>query len=200
MTLYDLLPGWNGIRTPGRLVLWTSLLLGVLAAGAVTAFVERAGELTTDRAKVPAEPGPLLRLATLIPLLLVLVEGINQTPHPQVPTRPEALRDVVAPVLVLPSNQSMDQNVMLWSTDGFPKIVNGSSGFIPEGMRRTRETTATFPDEASIAYLRELGVKTVILVKSRVGGTPWADAATVPVDGLDVTREEQGNVVVFHLD
>ena len=198
LTLYDLLPGWAGIRTPGRLVLWTTLLLGLLAAGAVSAFVDRARELTVDR--VPPRPGVLLRLATLVPLVLVLVEGVNRTPHPDVPTAPVALKSYAGPILVLPTDQPIDQNVMLWSTNGFPKIVNGSSGFIPEGMRRTRETTATFPDEASIAYLRELGVKTVILVKSRVGGTPWADAATVPVDGLDVTREEQGNVVVFHLD
>jgi len=199
MTLYDLLPGWNGIRTPGRLVLWTSLLLGVLAAGAVTAFVERAGELTTDRAKVPAEPGPLLRLATLIPLLLVLVEGINQTPHPQVPTRPEALRDVVAPVLVLPSNQSMDQNVMLWSTDGFPKIVNGSSGFIPARLAQTREQVATFPDPASVAVLRELGVRTVVLLPDRAAGTPWERAAELPVDGLDIDRQEVAGAIVFRL-
>ncbi len=198
LTLYDVLPGWNAIRTPGRLVLWTTLLLGVLAAGAVSAFVERARELTVDR--VPPRPGVLLRLATLIPLLLVLVEGINRTPHPEVPVAPVALRTLPAPILVLPSDQSTDQNIMLWSTDGFPTVVNGSSGFITAGLQRTRETTATFPDETSVAYLRDLGVHTVVLLRDRVTGTPWEHAADTPVDGLGLTREDQGNAVVYHLD
>ena len=36
--LFEYLPGWNGLRTPGRMMLWTTLLLGLLAAGAVSAF------------------------------------------------------------------------------------------------------------------------------------------------------------------
>jgi hypothetical protein len=148
---------------------------------------------------VPAEPGPWLRLATLIPLLLVLVEGINQTPHPLVPTRPAALQDVVEPVLVLPSNQGIDQNVMLWSTDGFPKIVNGSSGYIPARLAQTREAAATFPDPNSVAALRELGVRTVVLLPDRAAGTPWERAAELPVDGLDIDRQEVGGAIVFRL-
>jgi hypothetical protein len=200
MTLYDLLPGWNGIRTPGRLVLWTTLLLGILAAGAVSAFVERAGELSADRVqRVSLEPGPLIRLATLIPLALVLIEGVNQTPHPRVPPPPAVLRQVEGPVLVLPSDQAIDQNVMLWSTDGFPKVVNGSSGFIPASLQRTRESTATFPDATSVAYLRELGVRTVVLLPVRAPGTPWQQAAQLPVDGLDIQREERDGVIIFRL-
>ena len=53
------LPGWEGLRTPGRLVVWTTLLLGVLAAGAVSAFVDRARALTADR--VPADLGLCLQ-------------------------------------------------------------------------------------------------------------------------------------------
>ena len=37
-TLFLHLPGWDGIRTSGRLVLWTTLLLGILAAGALSTF------------------------------------------------------------------------------------------------------------------------------------------------------------------
>ncbi|WP_207784042.1 hypothetical protein, partial [Micromonospora globispora] len=45
VTLVRHVPGWDGIRTPGRLVLWTTLLLGVLAAGALTV---RRSELPPD--------------------------------------------------------------------------------------------------------------------------------------------------------
>jgi hypothetical protein len=196
MSLYDVLPGWNAIRTPGRLVLWTTLLLAILAAGAVSAFAERAIDATTERLD---RPRPWLRLATLIPVVLVLIEGINQTPHPIVPTAPVALREAPAPILVLPSDQAIDQNVMLWSTDGFPKVVNGSSGFVTASLRHTREVAASFPDAASITYLRELGVRTVILLPGRAAGTPWERAAEVPVEPLGIARQEIGGAVVYTL-
>jgi hypothetical protein len=197
MTLHDTLPGWDGIRTPGRLVLWTTLLLGILAAGAVSAYVDRADEATADR--VPSRPGPWLRLATLVPLALVLVEGINKTPHPVVPREPAAMHAVQAPLLILPTDLPTDQNVMLWSTDGFPKMVNGSSGFVPASQQRTRDAVANFPDEASVTYLRDLGVKTVILLRDRVGGTPWEQAADRPFDHLNLTRDESSEAVIYHL-
>ena len=50
----------------------------------------RVRELAATR--IPPWPGPWLRLATLLPLLLVIVEGVNVTPHPTVPTQPAALR------------------------------------------------------------------------------------------------------------
>ena len=31
--LFEHLPGWNGLRTPGRLMLWTTLLLGAARGG-----------------------------------------------------------------------------------------------------------------------------------------------------------------------
>jgi hypothetical protein len=197
LVLYRVLPGWDGLRTPGRLVLWTSLLLGILAAGAVSAFVGRATELTADR--IPARPGPWLRLATLIPLALVLVEGFNTTPHPIVPAQPAALRTVSGPLMVLPSDQLFDENIMLWSTTKFQKMVNGGSGFTPVRQDQTRQATQTFPDANSISYLNGLGVKTVVVLKDQVTGTPWQNAPNAPVDGLGVTREEIGNAVVFHL-
>src|SRR5262245_33492836 len=41
VTLFYGLPGWNAMRTPGRLVLWVTMALGLLAAGAVTAALTR---------------------------------------------------------------------------------------------------------------------------------------------------------------
>ena len=38
LTLSKHLPGWDALRTPGRMMHWTSLLLAVLAAGTVTVF------------------------------------------------------------------------------------------------------------------------------------------------------------------
>ncbi|GHJ57194.1 hypothetical protein Nm8I071_65010 [Nonomuraea sp. TT08I-71] len=195
--LFEHLPGWNGLRTPGRMMLWTTLLLGLLAAGAVTAFCARVRELAAER--VPPWPGPWLRLATLVPLLLVVVEGLNVTPHPVVPRQPAVMRTVDGPMLVLPSSQNLDQPVMLWSTDRFQRMVNGGSGFTPDSQAQAREATVSFPDFASVDYLRRRGVKNVVVLRDRLAGTPWEGMLDRPVDGLGVTREEVGDAVVYRL-
>jgi hypothetical protein len=187
-TLVKHLPGWDALRTPGRLVLWTTLLLGILAAGALTAVRRPEGV-----------GGRLVRLATLVPLALVTVEGINVTPHPTVPPQPAALRGAADPLLVLPSDGTLELTVMLWSTDGFPRIVNGLASFTPASQARTRAATATFPDAGSVDYLRKLGIRTVILLPEYAAGTPWQDVVNRPVDGLGVRREEIAGAVVFRL-
>lgn len=195
--LFEYVPGWNGLRTPGRLMLWATLLLGLLAAGSVSAFAGRVRKVSA--ARIPSWPNPWLRLATLLPLLLVTVEGLNRTPHPVVPVQPAAMRTVDGPLLVLPSDQSHDQPVMLWSTTHFQDIVNGGSGFTPTLLEDVREVTTAFPDQASVEYLRTLGVRNVLIPRDQVAGTPWEFTIDAPVDALGITREEIGNVVVYRL-
>ncbi|SCL38853.1 hypothetical protein GA0074692_5156 [Micromonospora pallida] len=194
--LFEHLPGWDGIRTPGRLTIWTTLLLGLLAAGTLTAFAMRVREIAAQR--VPPWPGPWLRTATLLPLLLVIVEGLNATPHPVVPAQPAAMRSVTGPVLVLPSGMSLDQPAMLWSTSRFQDLVNGGSGFTPLKLTETREATQTFPDPTSVDYLRRLGVRTVVVPRGHVAGTPLETNIELPVDALGLRREEIGDTVVYH--
>ncbi|HEU4423889.1 MAG TPA: hypothetical protein VFR67_15265, partial [Pilimelia sp.] len=197
LPLYRTLPGWDGLRTPGRLVLWTTLLLGVLAAGAVCAFIERARESRSTYA--PYGLGFWLRLATLIPLALVLVEGLNRTPHPIVPAPPQALRTAQAPVLVLPSDPFTDNVAMLWTTDRFPALVNGNSGFETRRLNQLREVTQTFPDVNSVDYLRELGVKTVIVLRVRPDGAKLPPPAETSAEELGIEREDTPDAVVFRL-
>jgi hypothetical protein len=200
LLLFRYLPGWDGIRTPGRFIIWTTLLLAVLAAGAVCGFrarAQQAAEAAHVDDRIPTRPALPLRAVMVVPVLLVLAEGLNATPHPQVPRSPVVMREVADPVLVLPSGQLEDQAVMLWSTDGFPRIVNGGSGFIPARLQEVRQSTATFPDPTSISYLRGLGVRTVIVLRRQVAGTPWENSVDAPVDGLGVTRQESGDAVIF---
>ncbi|MET7875467.1 hypothetical protein ABZS52_00885 [Micromonospora profundi] len=195
--LFEHAPGWNALRTPGRLMLWTTLLLALLAAGAVTALTDRVRELAAQR--IPSWPGPWLRLATLLPLLLVIAEGLNATPHQVVPTQPAAMRTAEGPVLVLPSSQNQDQHVMLWSTRGFPDVVNGGSGFTPRQLDDVRRVSQSFPDQTSVDYLRTLGVRTVVLLRGQVVGTPWEITIDAPVESLDISRQEVGDAVVYRL-
>lgn len=197
--LYYTLPGWDALRTPGRLVIWITLLLAVLAAGTLTALAIRARELAVA-ARGTAWPGPWLRTLTLVPVVLVLLEGFGNTPHPVAPAAPRALTEVAAPILVLPSSEETDRHVMLWSTEGFPPVVNGASGFLPERLAEVREVTASFPDAQSVSYLRSLGVETVVVLTDRAVDTDWEQAITASGHGLGITREEVDHTVVFHLN
>jgi hypothetical protein len=203
--LYKYLPFFSSSRTPGRLVIWTTLLLAILAAGAVGALVGRSYDVAAEHRPVASRPGLALRLATLLPLLLVLAEGTNwhTLPHPVVPTQPAAFRTVEGPMLVLPSDSLIDENVMLWSTSKFQDMVNGGSGFLPNDQQQARQVAKSFPDQGSVDYLRQIGVRTVVVLKQQAAGSAdYAKAAApdVPIDGLGISRQDEGDTIVYTLN
>ncbi|WP_051808128.1 hypothetical protein [Streptomyces sp. NRRL F-2664] len=195
--LFQHLPGLDAIRTPGRLVVWVTLLLAVLAAGAVSAICDRAHAITENQR--PSHPRILTRLAVLAPVLLVTVECMNLTPHPRVPGTPAALRNVQGPVLVLPSDPAIDQAAMLWSTYNFPRIVNGISSFSPISQHEIRAASVNFPSTESIAYLRRTGVRTVVVLRDRIPGTPWQHVSFTPGADSGVRRRDVGTATIFTL-
>jgi hypothetical protein len=129
----------------------------------------------------------------------ILLEGLGPLDHPRVPAPPIAVRQAGAPQLHLPAGFRDDLVYSYWSTAGFPATVNGAGGFDPDDYDRLRRVVAGFPDARSVAALRELGVRSVLVHPERVGGTPWAGAATKPTEGLALTRELVDGVVLFRL-
>jgi hypothetical protein len=206
LTLSKHLPGWIALRTPGRMMVWISLLLAILAAGAVSAFATWARTAapwpaagTRWRALLARGRFVVVRLALLIPLALVLVEGVNRTGHPEVLRYPAAMRAAPEPVLVLPSQGSLEMSIMLWTTNGFPRTANGLVSFVPDTQARIRSVSATFPDQASVAALRAAGIKSVVVLPEWLSGTPWEAVPSRPVDGLGITREEIGGELLYRL-
>ncbi|MBP2473379.1 hypothetical protein JOF53_002251 [Crossiella equi] len=197
LLLYHYLPAWDAIRTPSRLVLWTTLLLGLLAAGAVTHLTERARELSLRRPSQALRA--LLGLVAVLPALLVLAEGANRTAHPEVPRSPVRLSALRGPVLLLPSDQIADQRTMFFSTDGFPLLANGGSGFLPKVTDELRTRAKTFPDKPSIAHLRELGVRTVVVSARPFGNDDFRRARDTPLDDLGITSRIVDASLVFDL-
>jgi hypothetical protein len=187
--LLFVLPGFDGIRTPGRLVIWTTLLLAVLAAGAVSALARQA--------RTRARP---VGLALALLPLLVAAEGLNTMPHPDVPTAPAALATAPAPLLVLPSGATIDGIPMLWATDRFPAMVNGAAAFTPQRQASIRDAASHFPDPDSVALLRATGVRSVVVVRAAVKGTPYEATLEGRTDGLPVRRVDTPEAVVYLLD
>jgi hypothetical protein len=220
LPLFRHVPGWEALRTPGRLMLWVTLCLGLLAAGAVTRWADGFSRLRAARrqarAAVPAQRGsdlrtPLLRrlavpglaLSLALPAALVLVEGTNRMAYPRVPAAPVPLAALPQPVMVLPTSQSGDFQIMTWSTDGWPQVANGGSGFEPPTQAALRRALRGFPDRTSVAALRGRGVRSVVLVPERARGTSWQDAAGRETSRLPLRMREvqgpDGPVVIYTL-
>ncbi len=184
--LFDHAPGWQGIRTPGRLTTLVTLGLVLLAA-------------TGAERLLRAIPRTAVTVVGAVLVTAVLAEGLNTVPVVRPPAAPQAWHGVRGPVLALPSDDGHDYAAMLWSTEGLPRIVNGTTGFTPAELAAVRLRTQAFPDPESVALLRSLGVRTVLLDRSRAPGTPWAGADRRPTAGLGIRRTEQGVTVVYDL-
>ncbi len=78
----------------------------------------------------------------------------------------------------------VEEHVMLWSTTRFQQVTNGGSGFTPQLTEQIRQSSATFPDQPSVDYLRGVGVKTVVVLRDRIGGTDLETRIDLPVDYL----------------
>lgn len=188
-TLYQYAPGWQGLRVPGRLMTLTSLFLALLAGAA-------AHHLFTQASLRHRTGARWIRGTALVVLpTMVLVEGLGHLPLAEVPPFPEAQRHAAAPQLHLPIGP--ESLYLLWSTEGFPAIANGYSGFSPRSFAEMHDGVVSFPDRASVELVESLGVRTVVLHPELAGGTPWEDAHLKPVDGLPLKKRESGGIVVY---
>ncbi|MBC7372882.1 MAG: hypothetical protein H7323_02675, partial [Frankiales bacterium] len=192
--LYDTLPGWDGLRTPGRLAfLWTLLL--ALLAGMGAQRIADAIQVGRTAAAASVLPVAL----TLVLAGAVLFEGTPQLPLATPGPPPAALAGLPGPLANLPSTPGADSTFLWWSTDGFTQIANGNGSYVPPELTALRTQTAGFPDATSVALLRGMGLRTVVVHRSLVPGTPWESAPDRPVDGLGIGRADLGELVVFDL-
>jgi len=187
--IYDYLPGWQGLRTPGRLINLITLGLALLAAGGATALLSGSSRMLRGRKQLAAG---------LLVAVLVLVEGVGTIVYWEVPDAAPVMASAETPQLHLPSDWLVDPTYMFLSIDGWPQIANGHSGFIPTQVAEMRAQTVNFPDEASIAYLREKGVRSVVFHRSLAPGTPWADVEARPI-GSGIVTQDLGSVLVYDI-
>jgi hypothetical protein len=201
--LWEYLPGWDALRTPGRLIMWAVLLLALLAAGAVTglerAWVERR---TTKPGRQRMQR--LVALALLVPALGALLEGIPDRNYVTPAGIPPGVRQVFEqgpdPILVLPVTEFSDFTYMLWSTETFPTLANGNTGYFPPEYWVILDAAKHFPDGASIEKFRKFGIRSVVVLKASVKGTPYSGVLYRPPGALPVTKTENADVVVFTIN
>ena len=126
--------------------------------------------------------------------------------HVTVPPPPPALHHVQGPLIHLPADDAftsaddlLTYRYMIWSTEGFPKLVNGISGFLPRRTYELDTVARRFPDQQSVAALRAAGIRSVVLHPALAANTAWAEAASRPVAKLGIERRVEGDVVLFDL-
>jgi hypothetical protein len=200
--LYELGPGWEGFRTPGRVHTLTTLALALLAAaGAALVLREiRTRPLTARSVAAPGRRDVAALCAAGAMTGLVLLEGFGPTPHVRVPAAPPGQAGASVPQLHLPMGDLPNSRYTYWSIDGFPSLANGYGAFSPRSQVRLRRVSRTFPDRRSVAFLRDFGIRTAILHPDLAEGTPVEDAAQRPTEGLPLVREDRGGVVLYHLE
>jgi hypothetical protein len=149
----------------------------VLATGALAALL--AAAIVVEGRGLPFDPG-------------------DDQDQPAVPYPPSSSARLPAPQLHLPAKRPEDnRRYLLWSTDGFPDMVNGRASTNPVEIGDLIEEMRDFPDPATVARLREYGVRSVILHTARTPGTPQEDAARAPIAGLPLDRERFPGLVVY---
>src|SRR6202000_3236866 len=69
-----------------------------------------------------------------------------------------------SPIVELPfEDWELAPDYMYWSTYHWNSIVNGYSGYHPPSYVHTIELMRTFPDTASVGYLKSIGVRFVVV-------------------------------------
>ena len=97
------------------------------------------------------------------------------------------------------TDDGVDSNVMLWSTDGFPTMMNGVASYTTPNHQALRDVMQTFPSRPSLDMLRQFGIRSVVVIHDRVTGTPYEAALNAPaVPGI--TRRDVGADVIYTLD
>jgi len=192
--LYEIAPGWDAIRTPGRLMTLATVASSLLAgAGLQRLWDARGGHSGRSR---PLATGALIALTAVL-----WFEGLGTTPLSTPPPVPEAQQLARPPILHLPTNGIHDRVYTFWSTEGFPEIVNGVGVLDLRHTRELRASVRGFPDGSSVAMLRELGARTVIVHLDRLEDPDaWLQAATERARDLGLDERIVGRSIVYELD
>jgi hypothetical protein len=154
--LYDHVYAFRGFRAPARFAILAACTMSVLAGFGFQFLEER---LAGTRAR-----------KLLLSLALVAI-GVESGSSPlaltaqsvDVPPVYQFLQTERRSVIVEFPMGDYDPTYMFWSTYHWHPLVNGYSGYTPADAVETTAAMDTFPDEASMARLRALGVRYILI-------------------------------------
>jgi hypothetical protein len=159
--LFEQLPLFRALRSPARFEILVILCLAMLSAYGVTALV---GTIGSSGRKIAVT-------GAIVGLLAIEYASSPTLAHAPLATKVDAYLAQKPPSVVvelpLESNKgmfgSLDWRYMYQGLTHFQKMLNGYSGYAPPSFYRMREAMQRFPDDRSIALLRERQVDYVII-------------------------------------
>ena len=207
--VYEVLPGWEAIRTPGRLATFSTLALALLA-GAGAESTLRAAKRRLERRSPSPRVAAALPVALVCALALVIVvEGrglpfdpIDKQDQPALDPEPPSVADVPDPQLHLPAEGGEEnRRYLFWSTDGFPLIVNGRASTRPDSIERLIISMRDFPNRGHRrAPAASTGCGASSCTPTGAAAWPQFGAEYKPVDGLGLTVSRRGPLVIYELE
>ncbi|MBY0494686.1 MAG: hypothetical protein K2Y23_10760 [Cyanobacteria bacterium] len=153
---------YRGLRAPARASILVFLAIAALGAYAWARLMRGRSKSTTAIATIVMAAALLVEFRTTLDRWLTLPEEPPQV-YRWLALQP---RSVVAevPFARADSLHSIyDGLYMFNSTYHWQPIVNGYSGFFPKTFIELAEHTTSFPDDASIAYLKQRGVDFLVI-------------------------------------
>lgn len=186
-TLYSLMPLLQGVRATARFG-WLVIVAVSILSGFGVAELQR---------RLPGRR-PVLQV------LLVLVAALESVAAPLGLTRFEGIPPIYATiprgavVLEMPfyGSRSVQFNAhyMLNSTLNWQPLVNGYSGFQPPSYYRNAVALERFPDDASLAHIRSLGVTHIFVREDQVSEAVLAALRT----RTDLTRVDTFGAIALY--
>jgi hypothetical protein len=194
---------YRGLRAPARAAILLYLALAALAAYGWSRLMRGRSIRTTTIAAIVMASLLLLEFHTTLDRWLTIPERPAEV-YQWLATQP---RSVVAEVPFAESDrlhEIHDGLYMFNSTWHWQPIVNGYSGFFPKSFMALAEHTASFPDERSIAYLKQRGVELLVIhgsliERERFGEMTAALLARPDIQAMAQFEEPMGSDVVFRL-
>jgi hypothetical protein len=207
-TLYPAMLGHisalQGFRALARFGMIVGCLVSVLAALGFEALKQRA-----------PSGGRWGAFATLMAVALVLESANRPMPlSAAVPAKPAPLYDAVRragtrPMIELPlplrgEFPGLDPNYEAWSLWHWRPLVNGYSGYYPQSYQQLLRAMERFPDERSIAMLRDRDVQFVILHRDFYDATAYTELELKLAQSRDFQmwgrfRDPVGTADIFEL-
>ena len=194
---------YRGLRAPARAAILLYLAIAALGAFGWARLMRGRGKVVQSIAAVLMGAALLMEYRTSMTKWLTLNEQPAEV-YRWLATQP---RSVVAEVpFSRPDRLDSipDGLYMFYSTWHWQPIVNGYSGFYPKTFMELAENTASFPDDRSIAYLKQRGVDLLVIHGGLVGPKAFGEMtaallARKDVDAMAQFEETRGIDLVFRL-
>jgi hypothetical protein len=157
LAFYHLVPGWSGMRVPGRFVHLATLAGSALAGFGALGLAQR---LRRPPALVCAALGALF-------LLELGLSRPELSPAPAGPHAPRLYRWLAearpGPIVELPFGRGADYRAVLNSTAHWLPLVNGRTGFFPPTYAEVKQELGRLPADRAWQYAGALGVRAVVV-------------------------------------